>query len=270
MVRSPLQGGGLSFGPGVPLPTIVKTLLIANVGIYFLAPLLGADPSTLNHLFGLVPGEVFLSGKIWQLFTYMFLHGGFFHLAFNMFMLWMFGSTIEHAWGSREFWIYYLVCGVGAGFTQWITSPSSSIPVVGASGAIYGLILAYAKMYPNRIIFFNFFFPIPMKYFLWILVAISLFSGLASSAGDSTAHFAHLGGMLFGWIYLKQDWRLGAATRRLRGIVAREKMRQNTRRTNRQAETATSVDEILDKISREGIDSLTERERRILREASRS
>jgi membrane associated rhomboid family serine protease len=264
-------GGGIRFGPGVPVPRVVKLLLIINVALFFLPALLGIRQEDLIQQFGLVPGEVFLGGKIWQLFTYMFLHGSFFHVAFNMLMLWMFGSSVEHAWGSRDFSIYYTICGVGAALTQWGVDLiwNSSAPMIGASGAVYGLMLAYALMYPDRIIMLGLIFPMKMRYFIWLLVGISLVSGLGRRAGDSVAHFAHLGGVLFGWLYLKQDWRASAATRRLRGIWAREKMRQNARQAERREEHATSVDEILDKITTQGIDSLTERERRILRESSR-
>jgi membrane associated rhomboid family serine protease len=265
------RGGGIRFGPGVPVPRGVKILLITNVALFFLPALVGIRGPELVTNFGLIPDEVFGRGKLWQLFTYMFLHASIFHVGFNMLMLWMFGSSVEHAWGTRDFAIFYTICGVGAALTQWGVDQiwNSSAPMIGASGAVYGLMLAYALMYPDRVIMVGLIFPLKMRYFMWILVGISLISGLGRRPGDSVAHFAHLGGILFGWLYLKQDWRLSAASRRLRGVLAREKMRQNTRREEQKQQHATSVDEILDKITTHGIDSLTEQERRILRESSR-
>ena len=267
--QSPL--GGIRFGPGLPLGPMVKYLLIANTAIYFLGLI---NPSALRE-FALVPYQLFGEGKIWQLVTYMFLHdpSNMGHLFFNMLMLWMFGTAIEHAWGSRGFLFYYVLCGVGGGLAQWAVSIHSPGSVVGASGAIAGLIVAYALMYPERQLLLFLVIPVKVKYFVWLPVVLAVFSWLGAG-GDNVAHFAHLGGMGFGWLYLKQDWRLSAGQRKLRGIWAREKMRKNTQRETRQQEAQqqerATVDEILDKISTQGIDSLTETERKILREASRS
>jgi membrane associated rhomboid family serine protease len=153
---------------------------------------------------------------IWQLVTYLFLHGGFMHLLFNMFTLWMFGSTLERDWGTRRFLKYYLLCGVGAGLCDvavnaaignWATS------TIGASGAIYGLLLAFGVMYPNATILFSFLFPIKAKYFVMIYGAMALLGSLNINSGVSNV--AHLGGMLFGYAYLKlrlsvpdlEEWR---------------------------------------------------------------
>lgn len=265
-------GGGpgyrYRFGPGLSMPPMIKSLLVLNVGLYLLAPLAGWDAGGLRRTFGLVPDAVFAEGHVWQLFTYMFLHANLIHILFNMLMLWMFGSAVEHAWGGRPFLVYYFVCGLGGALTQWVVSFNSPIPVIGASAAVLGVILAYGLMYPERTILLFLVIPIKMKYFIWLLVAFDLWAGF-SSAANGVANFAHLGGMLFGYLYLKQDWRLGAWGRKLRATRARMQMQQNARRAERRRDELVNVDDILDKISEQGIDSLTEQERRILREASR-
>ena len=265
-------GGGTSFGFGVPMTPVVKQLLILNVAIFALELLPGIESYQLNRWFGLVPADVFAGGRVWQLFTYMFLHGGIWHLAFNMFMLWMFGASIEARWGSRDFLTYFVVCGVGGALASWITGPTSAIPVIGASGAVLGLLVAYTLMYPDRQVLIWFLFPIKMKYLIWVLVAIDLI-GVFGGSRDGTAHFAHLGGMATGFLFLKQDWRLGAFGRKLRAKRARRKMTQQNAAHERAQESARArqeeIDRILEKISAQGMDSLTEQELKTLREASR-
>ena len=207
------------------LPVIVKNLLIIN-GIMFLADIVMARLGIeLNSIFGL---HFFLASDFrpWQLLTYMFMHGNFSHLFFNMFALWMFGNTLENIWGTRRFLIYYLLCGLGAGvlqegvqYIEYITSLSNYdtvnmggaiIPMsqylnylttVGASGAIYGLLLAFGMMFPNSMIYLYFLVPIKAKWFVIGYAVIELLNGLGAS-GDHVAHFAHLGGMLVGLIII--------------------------------------------------------------------
>lgn len=260
-------GGGVryQFGPGVPLPRGIKTLILLNVGIFFLAKLAGWNEPGLRSLFGLVPADVLGQGFVWQMFTYLFLHAGLFHLLINMLMLWMFGTSVEHAWGARAFIPYYFVCGVGGAVLTLLTSHSSAHPTIGASGAVLGVVLAYGLMYPDRQVLLFFIIPIKMKYFIGALVLLDLWG---SAQDNGIANFAHLGGMLFGFLYLKQDWRLGGVARKLRAVRARAKMQQNARRTQAQHPEPT-IDDILDKINEHGMPSLTEEERRILREARR-
>jgi rhomboid family protein len=260
--------GGMRLGPGLPLTPAVKALLVANVGVFLLTRVLGLDELQLGQTFGLVPAQVFAGGRLWQLITYMFLHGGLWHIAVNMLMLWMFGTTVAHRWGDRDFLTYYFVCGVGAALTMWITGPTSMGHTIGASGAVLGLLLAYALMFPDREVLLYFVIRIKMKYLVWGLVAIDLLAGL-STAQTGVAHFAHLGGMAFGWLYLKQDWRLAAFSRKVRAQRAKAKMAQNTQRQEKRKGANSEVDRILEKISSQGIDSLTETERNVLRNASR-
>jgi membrane associated rhomboid family serine protease len=155
----------------------------------------------LVRSFGLTPYLVTHSFFIWQLATYIFLHGGVLHILFNMLGLWMFGSDLERHWGSRRFVTYFFVCGVGAGLLTTLISPNMRIPTIGASGAIYGVLLAYAMLFPNRIIYFLI-FPMPAKWFAVIMGGLAFISSLNVNSGG-IAYVAHLGGMLFGFLYLK-------------------------------------------------------------------
>jgi membrane associated rhomboid family serine protease len=160
--------------------------------------------------FGLRPADVVERLQIWRPFTYMFLHGGVFHILFNMLALWMFGVELERMWGSRYFTKFYLVAGGGAALTTLLLS-FAPLPfadrlydslTIGASGAVYGVLLAYALYFPNRPIYMYFFFPIPATYFVMIMGAISLYSSMGATGGG-VAHTTHLGGLLAAYLYLK-------------------------------------------------------------------
>lgn len=197
------------------LPTVVKNLLIIN-GLVFLFLFAGDTIRIwmMKYLALWMPGSDYFIPT--QYITYQFMHSyaGPFHLLFNMFALWMFGSMVENIWGPRRFLTYYLLCGIGAGLTQtlaqfiamysyigdytWAEIAKAIPPTVGASGAIYGLLVAYASLFPNAQIYIYFLIPMKAKYFVILLIAISLFSGLGGRPGDNVAHFAHLGGALAG------------------------------------------------------------------------
>jgi membrane associated rhomboid family serine protease len=196
------QRSQISFGG--PLTRAVKTIIITCV-VVFLYQLMSqaiTGRSQINLIFGLIPVLVWRKLFIWQLFTYAFLHGGIFHLLFNMFVLWMFGSELERHWGTRMFVKYALVTGIGAGISTVIVSPNLGIPTIGASGLVYGILLGYALLFPNRLIYLYFLFPIKAKYFVLIFGAIELYASWSGSS-DNIAHLAHLGGMLFGFVYLR-------------------------------------------------------------------
>jgi len=193
-----------SLGPG-PLTPAVRALVAANVVGYLLTLVV---PS-LSIWLGLVPALMVERGWLWQPITYMFLHGGLFHLLFNMLALWMFGVELERLWGTRFFVRYYFITGIGAAAT---TTLASFLPfgfadaiygsvTVGASGAIYGLLLAYAMTYPNRPIYIYLVFPIPAKIFVIIIGAISFLSSVTDTGGG-VAHATHLGGLVVGYLYL--------------------------------------------------------------------
>ena len=208
-MRSRYSGAGsfaYSFGPG-PLTPAVKALLVAN-SVMFVATVF--MPELVPRL-GLNPSAVMGSLALWQLVTYLFLHGSFFHILFNMLTLWMFGVELERMWGTRYFTKYYFVTGIGAGLTQVIlgilpfpfAGQFYDTITIGASGAVYGLLLAYALYFPHRPIYMYFVFPVPARIFVMILGAISLLS--ATSGGGGVAHTAHLGGIAAGYLYLRSD-----------------------------------------------------------------
>ncbi len=244
----------------------VKYLIVINFLFFIISVIMdrGAGIGPLYYSLGLVPRLVRSEGRVWQLFTYMFLHGGFFHFLFNMFALWMFGSELEHHWGTREFLKYYCITGVGAGVLALITSWNSSVPIVGASGAIYGLLLAYGLYFPDRLIYIWFLIPIKAKHLVILFGIVEFFAALSQSS-SGIAHFAHLGGILVGLAYLK--FRQRGPTNQLRSKWTQWwAARGRGKITDLQKE----VDRILEKISEQGIESLTEWEKKILDHASRS
>ena len=197
-----------AFGPG-PVTPVVKAIIWANVACFVVSWLV---PSVMLYL-GLQPDAVFTRLFIWQPVTYMFLHAGVFHILFNMLALWMFGVELERLWGRDFFLKYYFVTGVGAAVTTLLlallpgalgTSMRFSV-TVGASGAIYGLLLAYALSFPDRPIYMWALFPIPAKYFVLIMGAIAFMSSVGGNQGG-VANTAHLGGLAFGYLYLRV-WR---------------------------------------------------------------
>ena len=202
MPRYP-SGVGYSFGPGGITPA-VKILIITNVVLFALNVIVG-EAMTIS--LGLTPQAVFEQFALWQPVTYMFLHstGGFGHILFNMLALWMIGTDLERTWGTRFFVKYYLVTGIGAGASSLLLSIFSETiyytPMVGASGAIYGLLLAFAMYFPNRILVL-FIFPVPARIAVTILGAIAFLSSFGGPGGG-IAHTAHLGGLVVGYLYLK-------------------------------------------------------------------
>ncbi len=181
------------------LPPAVKHLLIINVLCYLLYYALSRQHIIdLNYWLGIwTPSSGMF--RIWQPLTYMFMHGSFDHLFFNMFSLWMFGAVLERYWGTRRFVFYYLVCGIGAGLLNMLV-PGVHLSV-GASGAVYALLLAFGMMFPNEYIYLYFLVPIKTKWFIIGMIALELFEGIFRSY-DGVAHFAHLGGMLIGFLLI--------------------------------------------------------------------
>lgn len=256
-----------SFGPmgGQYFRGAVKGLIIANVIVFFIQMIGGRE---FEILFGLVPAFVLQKFMIWQMFTYMFLHGGFFHLLLNMFLIWMFGRSIESQWGTAAFLKYYFFTGMGAAFLTLIFTPGQSIPTIGASGAVYGLLVAFAMMYPHAVIYLYFFFPVK-AWQLVVLLAIVEFFASASGTPDGIARFAHLGGMLFGYVYLKFGDRFRI---QFKGFFRRMSSPGFSRRPFRKkgkskniGDLTEEVNRILDKILLKGPGSLTEEEEEIMK-----
>jgi membrane associated rhomboid family serine protease len=300
---------------------MTKNLLIVNVLAFIATFVFERSGIDLTRMLGL---HFFFASEfhIYQFITYMFLHGGFTHILFNMFALWMFGSVIERVWGPKKFLFYYICCGVGAGFTQelvqYITYSMEGIAAyqyvnaggvqmttdayinlwttIGASGAVYGILLAFGMIFPNeRLFIIPFPFPIKAKWLIVGYIAIELFSAM-SGPGDGVAHMAHLGGMLFGFLLIRY-WQKhpdsSAGFGRSRGqeffdnLKRKYDARQNQqhmkaehtsaprRETDeeynaRQRKNQEEVDAILDKIRKSGYDSLTKEEKKKLFDQSRN
>lgn len=284
--------GGFSF-----FPPIIKNLLIANIGVFFLQILFG------NIAFSGIPGSMILDRyfalnpldgnfQLWQLISYQFMHADFTHIFFNMFMLWMFGMEIENFMGSRKFLLFYLLSGVGAGILQlivpWLMGGQQGL-TIGASGAVYGVMVAFAMFFPDRYIFIYFLIPIKAKYLMAILVVFEFMS-----VGDQSlvAHLAHIGGAITGLIFILIDRRNSLNVSQFVNKFKRSSSDSSSssfRRpvfSNRGDDvedakfyeinskkedeiTQDEIDAILDKISQSGYQKLTEREKRILFEASK-
>ena len=303
------------------IPIVTKNLLIVNVVAFLVCYLFGKDASgnfMLNDILGL---HFFMASDfhVYQLITYMFMHGGFEHIIFNMFALWMFGCVVERVWGAKKFLFYYIACGVGAGLFQEaaqyvsylyndfsayqfiVDANGTRLPMgdylnlrttVGASGAIYAILLAFGMIYPNeRIFIFPLPVPIKAKYFVIGYAAIELFSALATR-GDGVAHIAHLGGMVFGFFMIRY-WRKqmeggyhNSSTQdafdKVRNMFGgRNKYTKQrfdyTRNENyttdfqptdqdeqRKKANQVEIDRILDKIRKSGYDSLSKEEKQTL------
>jgi len=291
--------GGMGMTPGV------KALLIVNVAVFVVQTLLrdysGRQMGPLTGNFGFIPGLAIRGFEVWRFFTYMFLHGGLTHLLFNMIGLWMFGSQIESRWGRGPFLLYYLVCGLGGALTYGLFNlfgMESFVPMVGASGAIYGILLAYGLIFPDSVILLAMIVPIKAKYAVILFGLIELLSSM-SGAGGGVAHLAHLGGMATGFLFLRLTipslragtglrspwsrwggpkrpkvvrpdagvWKGGAS--RPAGDPPRGGNGGPRPADDSPAADKAEVDAVLDKISREGLQSLTAREQEILRRAGR-
>ena len=295
---------------------MTKNLLVINVLAYLASVVLERSGVDLNGLLGL---HFFMASEfhVYQFLTYMFLHGSFTHILFNMFALWMFGSVIERVWGPKKFLFYYIVCGVGAGIVQELVQYGNYVAqgldayqyvnmggaqismnayinmwtTIGASGAVYGILLAFGMIFPNeRLFIIPFPFPIKAKWLIVGYIAIELFSAL-SGPGDGVAHMAHLGGMLFGFLLIRYWQRHPDSSQRFGRSYGQEffdNMRrkyedrqrrqqrpdmhaeQSRRRetdeeyNQRQRQNQEEIDAILDKIRKSGYDSLTKEEKQKL------
>jgi membrane associated rhomboid family serine protease len=292
----PTGFGGFSF-----FPPVIKNLLIINV-IVFLVTTLAQQVAIDNmHIvtwkdiifrwFALNPLGEGWNFQVWQLITYQFLHGGFSHILFNMIGLWMFGIEIEHIWGSRKFLYFYLLCGVVAGLFNLFLSPllgGVALPTVGASGAIYGVLVAFGLFFPNRYIFLYFFIPVKAKYLIGFFVILEF---LMVNNGDNIARLAHLGGALAAFVFILLD---SKSNIELKNMFRKNTLQQKTplnpfgRMSNpfkkkpdvqdadyyniengQRDISQGEIDEILDKISKSGYQNLTEQEKKVLFEASK-
>ena len=279
MMRRPaFQTGGVRFGHGFPMSRWVLRLMIANFAIFLLMAVRLVPVGAVDWLGFAVPG--FLT-RPWTIVTYMFVHGGFMHVFMNMLALFFFGPPLEQKWGSRFFLRFYLVTGLGAAaFSVLLYSLTGPTIMVGASGAIFGILVAFALNWPDAKIYLYFVFPVPAKWFVAALGAFTLLSTVQGSA-DGVAHWAHLGGLVTGFVFLRYGERIGRLANSVfykeRPAAPRRKARRAApppdptprRRRRADGDSLDEVDRILDKIRESGMDSLSARERAFLDEVSR-
>jgi membrane associated rhomboid family serine protease len=288
-------------------PPVLKNLLIINGVIYFLTNVMGAGFEVRNRvleLFALLP--IGFGFQVWQLLTYQFLHANFSHILFNMFALWMFGMEVEQEMGSRKFLIFYLVSGIGGGIAQVLATyffPSifppveagHIIPTIGASGAIFGVLIAFGLLYPNRYIMIYFLIPVKAKYLIMFMIVTNV---LAIGDGSGVAHIAHVAGGVTGFLFMLLDKNIHFD---FKGLFQMRNRRMDPFRNQNQYYTPppepprgyqqqdynsvqdahytdindideitqADIDAILDKISRDGYKNLSDKEKRILFEASK-
>ena len=250
------------------LPNGVKLLLIINIAVFVLMELSG-QKNILFQLFGLVPRAVLQEYRLWQTFTYLFLHGGWIHILFNMLVLWMFGKDLERDWGKNEFLIFYFVCGIGSGLITVLANINSPIVIVGASGSIYGVLVAYGFTYPNRTVYLYGIFPLKVKYVVLGFGIIAFVASL-SITQSKVSHVTHLAGMIIGIIYILFNFRwknirLWYTKIRLRSIQDKQNSHEGE-----ETHIKMQVDKILDKLNDQGWESLTSQEEEFLTRASKS
>ena len=229
--QGPHRPGGPGVSLGVPsLTPVVRGIMIANGVVWLLQILFWQFQVDLAYFFGVTPARVF-RGWIWQPATSMFLHDprSLFHILFNMLMLWMFGGELERHWGSRAFLRFYLVCGVGAGLFATVmglfSNASMITTTIGASGAIFGVIMAYGLVFGDRTVLFMLIFPMKARTMAWILFALAFFYTLTSGPGSGISHVSHLGGAIVGYLYLRRAWRVGEFVGELKWKIRRRKFK---------------------------------------------
>ncbi|UCD17968.1 MAG: rhomboid family intramembrane serine protease [Candidatus Zixiibacteriota bacterium] len=261
MHTNPGGYGGFRIGPG-SISRVIKYLIGINAVIFLIQIV-----SSLSFIrtFGLTPLLFYreFPNYLFQPFTYMFLHGGLFHIFFNMFALWMFGTEIEYRWGSKPFLRYYLYCGLAGALFSLVFNPNLAVPIVGASGAIYGILIAYWLMFPDRYLLIFFMFPMRVR---WAIPLFALLNFVAS--GPHVAHLAHLGGAVVGLAYIKLDWRLAVLGKRIKSLRLKRKTAKLEKNRQKAEDIMRRVDAILDKINEVGIENISKEDRKFLEDAS--
>ncbi len=285
-----IGAGGGSTGAGrrdpfASLTPWVKKLLLINFGIWAVMAIGLVPWSTASDLLAFSADRILI--RPWTIVTYMFVHAGVGHVFFNMLALFFFGPPLERAWGSREFLTYYMVCGIGGALAALLlVNIVGAAPMVGASAAVFGILLAFAMTWPDAPIYLWFLLPVKAKYFVGFLALLTFYSTFSSGrAAGGTAHWAHLGGLVAGWIWLRYGSQIERSADRVavrvkrsrRGLksVAREpsdrESKRRAKRTPRTPHSGDSLDEvnrILDKIGEKGMDSLSPDELKFLNQMS--
>ena len=258
--------GEFSYRPNL-FTNAIKILVSVNFGIFVLQTISNAE-ALFFPLFGLVPKMVWSELMIWQPITYLFFHGGIWHVLINMFVLWMFGSELERIWGKPRFLKFYFMTGIGSGLITMLFSLQSMTPIVGASGAVYGVLLAYGLTYPNRQIYLYGIIPIKS---IWFVLGIGFIAFMSSFNNLSqVSHITHLSGMLIGYLMLKRPFQWKNFWFSIRKKTLEYQVLQKEKKLSHIHKIEHDVDIILDKINRERFDKLSKDEQDQLYEGSRS
>ncbi|MAI86986.1 MAG: hypothetical protein CMF99_07550 [Candidatus Marinimicrobia bacterium] len=258
--------GQLSYKPSL-FTDAIKTLISVNFAIFIFQSISSSEIIFFSN-FGLVPKLVWSQLKIWQPFTYMFFHGDIWHVLINMFVLWMFGSELERAWGKKNFLRFYFITGVGSGLGTMLFGLQSTIPIVGASGAIYGVLLAYGVMFPNRTVYLYGIIPIKSIWFVIGIGVIAFFSSFNNFTNIS--HLTHLFGMIIGYLYLRRPVHFRSLWFSVFKKVLEYRIQNQEKEISRSVEIERDLNSILDKINREGFKSLTQEEEKRLYKNSKN
>ena len=258
--------GNFTYRPAL-FTSAIKILVSINIGIFLLQTLSRVE-NLFFPLFGLVPKLVWSEAMIWQPFTYLFFHGGVWHVLINMFVLWMFGSELERLWGKKEFLKFYFFTGIGSGIATMVFNLHSTIPVVGASGAVYGVLLAYGVTYPNRVVYLYGIIPIKS---IWFVFGIGLIAFTSSFNNLSqVSHITHISGMIIGYILLKKPIRINDMLFFIRKQAIEFQSKRESKVVLKHQEIERDLDKILDKINIDGFESLTKEEEIRLYKSSKS
>ena len=258
--------GEFSYKPTL-FTNAIKVLISVNFVIFILQTLSKSE-TLFFPLFGLVPKLVWSAKMIWQPVTYMFFHGGVWHVLINMFVLWMFGSELERFWGKTKFLRFYFITGVGSGLVTMLFDLQSTTPIVGASGAVYGVLLAYGLTYPNRTVYLYGIIPIKS---IWFVLGIGFIAFMSSFDNMSQiSHMTHLSGMIIGYLMLKKPIQWSGFWFQLRKKTLEYKIQKEEQRVTQQFQVEQDINQILDKINQGGFDSLTKEEQDRLYKGSQS
>ena len=258
--------GQLSYKPQL-FTDAIKLLVSVNFTIFFLQTISGKE-HLLFDLFGLVPQAIWSDFMIWQPFTYLFFHGNIWHILINMFVLWMFGSELENAWGRKNFIKYYFITGIGAGIVTCLFNLQSNIPVVGASGAVYGILLAYGLSFPNRTVYLYGLIPIKS---IWFVIAIGILAFFSSfQQMTQISHLTHISGMAIGYVFLKRRWRLNDIWFKIRKKTLEYRIQIEDVNQSKKKVLERDIDHILDKIQKVGFKGLSDQEQNKLYNASKT
>ena len=251
----------------------IKILVSVNFGIYILQSVSGKE-DVFFRLFGLVPSTFISDLMLWQPFTYLFFHAPFYssvgisHILLNMLGLWVFGRELEEAWGKTKFLRYYFTTGIGSGLITYFFQISSDNPVIGASGAVYGILLAYGISYPNRMLYIWGLIPVRSMWLVIIMGSIAFF-GLLGNA-DGISHVTHISGMFIGYVLLKKKWRWRDIWFAIRKKTIEFQVQRYEEKSIKKKMLQKDIDVILEKIQKVGFIGLSDKEKSKLYEASKT